>query len=531
MTHRKQADGSDNSRNDSLKDFFRSVRLGKVNDVRRHVEDGNISVNTKDDWDNSPLYLACLCGHKAVVKYLLEKGARYDSENIESQRCFLASLTESIRELLKQYESSLVLDSSHGSVTDLKFVDYLKRLYERVPDFDIQLVVKGHLYLAHRCILSVRCRYFANLIQESGMKNEGMLTLPEDVFKTDVFGPMLHFIYTGRLDVDKKHKKDLIKLARFLQFDSLAEVLTNDKSLEMIRHNQFLKDLKSDFGCLVSTAIPPSILPPTKGEPDNVVKNTYSDVVFDVQGHSFKCHKIFFYGRSEFFREMLIDKGEEQPPAFGDYSPCIRLENISADVFLQIVNYVYQDKYDVNMDNCIELLKAGTLYVIPHIKKRCMEEISKFLYPSNFLDIYQSAEDLDMPRLKNNCLKYMAEKLEEVIEMPEFECFVRQQLAPLMRDGTPFDQIQFFLDIQYYLRGECTTWLEKKEANEKLQKFNYLLTHKIGVDVSLPMFDIDDNGPTCVVVDGRTPYDLAREKEYKRRKQKEKDRSDYCIIL
>jgi len=54
-------------------------------------------------------------------------GARYDSENIESQRCFLASLTESIRELLKQYEGSLVLDSSHGSVTDLKFVDYLKR--------------------------------------------------------------------------------------------------------------------------------------------------------------------------------------------------------------------------------------------------------------------------------------------------------------------------------------------------------------------------------------------------------------------
>ena len=34
---------------------------------------------------------------------------------------------------------------------------------------------------------------------------------------------------TGRLDVDKKHKKDLIKLARFLQFDSLAEVLANGK--------------------------------------------------------------------------------------------------------------------------------------------------------------------------------------------------------------------------------------------------------------------------------------------------------------
>jgi hypothetical protein len=45
------------------------------------------------------------------------------------------------------------------------------------------------------------------------------------------------------------------------------------------------------------------------------------------------------------------------------------------------------------MDNCIKLLEAGKLYVIPHIKKRCMEEISKFLYPTNVLAIYQSAED------------------------------------------------------------------------------------------------------------------------------------------
>jgi hypothetical protein len=60
-------------------------------------------------------------------------------------------------------------------------------LYERVPDFDIQLVVKGHLYLAHRCILSVRCQYFTDLIQKSGVKNEGMLTLPEDVVSKITF--------------------------------------------------------------------------------------------------------------------------------------------------------------------------------------------------------------------------------------------------------------------------------------------------------------------------------------------------------
>ncbi|CAG2202639.1 unnamed protein product [Mytilus edulis] len=96
-------------------------------------------------------------------------------------------------QVLKQYECSLIVES-----TDLKYVEYLQQLYERQPGYDIELEIQGQLYLAHRCILSI-C--------------------------ADVFGPILHFIYTGRLDIEKRQRNKTIALAKFLQFNNLAEIL------------------------------------------------------------------------------------------------------------------------------------------------------------------------------------------------------------------------------------------------------------------------------------------------------------------
>ncbi|XP_063398994.1 uncharacterized protein LOC134683614 [Mytilus trossulus] len=492
-----------------LKEFFRSVRLGDVSAIRRSIEGKGINVNTTDAWDNTPLYLACLCGHLSAVKYLLQNGARYDTNSVDSQRCFLSSLTNDIRQVLKQYECSLIVES-----TDLKYVEYLQQLYERQPGYDIELEIQGQLYLAHRCILSVRCRYFADLFCNS---TNGRIVLSHKLMCTDVFGPMLRFIYTGRLDIEKRQREKTIALAKFLQFNSLAEILERDKSLLLIQHWQLLKDLKKDFGCLVTSAVPSSIA--AENEACGLDVNTYPDIIFEVQGHSFKCHKIFFYGRSEFFREMLIDKEDEQPPAYGDYLPSIKLDDITADIFVQIILFLYTEEYEVTKDNCIPLMRASTQFVLPVIKKKCSEEISKYIDPSNVLDIYQTSMELDIPRLINSCTKYMADEYEQMIMFPEFEMFIRKELSPLMNEGTPFDQIPFFMDFQFYLRHECSTWEEQRTANEKLQKLNYLLTHRIGLDVSIPLFQVGQTRPDPVIIVGQQ---VLSQQEVRRRIQNEK---------
>ncbi|CAG2229974.1 ABTB1 [Mytilus edulis] len=393
------------------------------------------------------------------------------------------------------------------------------RLYERQPGYDIELEIQGQLYLAHRCILSVRCRYFADLFRNN---TNGRIVLSHKLMCTDVFGPMLRFIYTGRLDIEKRQREKTIALAKFLQFNSLAEILERDKSLLLIQHWQLLKDLKKDFGCLVTSAVPSSIA--AENEACGLDVKTYPDIIFEVQGHSFKCHKIFFYGRSEFFREMLIDKEDEQPPSYVYViNPAIKLDDITADIFVQIISFLYTEEYEVTKDNCMSLMRASTQFVLPAIKKKCSEEISKYIDLNTVLDIYETSMELDIPRLINSCTKYMADEYEQMITFPEFEMFIRKQLSPLMNEGTPFDQIPFFMDFQYYLRHECSTWEEQRTANEKLQKLNYLLTHRIGLDVSIPLFQVGQTRPEPVIIVGQR---VLSQQEVRRRMETEKHREE-----
>jgi len=41
--------------------------------VRYLTEHKEVELNMRDVWDSTPLYYACLCGHKELVEYLLNR--------------------------------------------------------------------------------------------------------------------------------------------------------------------------------------------------------------------------------------------------------------------------------------------------------------------------------------------------------------------------------------------------------------------------------------------------------------------------
>jgi len=46
-------------------------------------------------------YYACLCGHKDLVVFLLEHGARCEALTFDGERCFYAAINDEIRNILK----------------------------------------------------------------------------------------------------------------------------------------------------------------------------------------------------------------------------------------------------------------------------------------------------------------------------------------------------------------------------------------------------------------------------------------------
>eukprot|EP01119_Soliformovum_irregulare_P013599 TRINITY_DN3637_c0_g1_i1.p1 TRINITY_DN3637_c0_g1~~TRINITY_DN3637_c0_g1_i1.p1 ORF type:complete len:704 (-),score=226.45 TRINITY_DN3637_c0_g1_i1:89-2155(-) len=83
--------------------IHRACKEGLIDEVRRFLSEG-IDIDEVDAFQNTPVYLACLCGHVNVLGLLLLRGAHLNLNEIEGERCYLAALNQQIRRMLKLHQ-------------------------------------------------------------------------------------------------------------------------------------------------------------------------------------------------------------------------------------------------------------------------------------------------------------------------------------------------------------------------------------------------------------------------------------------
>jgi len=54
-------------------DLFQCCRRGDLQQLQYLVEHKEVDLNVRDAWDSTPLYYACLCGHRELVPIIVEK--------------------------------------------------------------------------------------------------------------------------------------------------------------------------------------------------------------------------------------------------------------------------------------------------------------------------------------------------------------------------------------------------------------------------------------------------------------------------
>jgi ankyrin repeat protein len=121
-----------------IPDIFYGSRTGNLVQVKEFVDANPNSVHYVDRYGtshsktlvnyvgNRALYYACLCGHPAVVRFLLQSGDPIDLKTIEGQRYYLASLTDGRRivEISNKIEiRNIVKISPIGGFTMNKFLE------------------------------------------------------------------------------------------------------------------------------------------------------------------------------------------------------------------------------------------------------------------------------------------------------------------------------------------------------------------------------------------------------------------------
>ncbi|PVD25039.1 hypothetical protein C0Q70_15536 [Pomacea canaliculata] len=474
----------------SLQELFYCCKTGDIQKLRYLVEEREVDINVRDKWDSTPLYYACLCGHRYVVQFLLEHGAKCEANTFDGERCLYGALTDDIRNTLHSYKAI----SSRLMRRD-QYEEFLRRLLESGLHSDVAFDVHGEKIPAHRCILGARVPYFAELFCTK-WNGRHLIELKHRLVRPWAFQSVIQYLYTGRMETSLEFAEDCIRVARQCQLPKLVSYIEDSlkKTLEFQRSKPGVQVttltvepvnsspmLKADMAQLADTAIPPSLSSWVQGELpfDPEVSQLFADICFIVEGHEFMCHKAFFCMRSDYFQALIEDPFGESYKKNSNI-PVITLRNISAPVFLCIVNYIYHDSCELSDEVVYDVLCAADLYLLPGLKRLCGLALMHMTDVENVVWKIRTARLFALPRLEAHCAEFIACNLAEVIEEEDFAELVKED-ASNVKERQETDSIDIIDEIRYYIANVVRTFSDLQDADSRLRMIDQLL-EDLGLD-------------------------------------------------
>ncbi|ORE01375.1 hypothetical protein BCV72DRAFT_217411 [Rhizopus microsporus var. microsporus] len=484
-----------------------AAREGDIEQVENLVKHFNAPINYVDEWQCSPLYWACLCGHYAIVKYLLESGAQCDRNTFQGNLLLSYKLTKAVDE-------------------DQPYLLYLTQLFESHAHhdltFQIPMTEDHHEFYVHKFILAARSPYFGkNLLNR--WSEQDHVKLQRNLVHPMTFSALLRYIYTGYIDyaLDNDILDNMLFAAKHLEFHHLHSLLLEQKSTNdalrshskqeiiMLRH-----DFEKFYIGMITVAMRAEpqqertwiMIEPWAAESlECSPKSIFADIAIKLHNNIiFPCHKAYLC-RVELFNTMLSGPFGEQdaklvtlvyPGQTNLVLPLIELYDVDADIFgYYILQFIYTDKCNIPAEDAYDVLLVADMLLIDRLKAMAAIVITNQKEP--IIDIYeliQTAIELQVERVEQYCIKYFAHHLDDFIHQPQFLNLIKQSAASIKKreetDSIPFiDDLRYFLTKEHFIAEEDLnelgrvndeyqeTWTELETLyNQKLEMLDQALS-------------------------------------------------------
>uniref|UniRef100_A0A8C6U3K7 Ankyrin repeat and BTB/POZ domain-containing protein 1 n=1 Tax=Neogobius melanostomus TaxID=47308 RepID=A0A8C6U3K7_9GOBI len=433
-------------------ELFASCKKGDICRVRYLVEHRDVDLNVRDKWDSTPLYYACLCGHEELVQYLLANGAKCEANTFDGERCMYGSLSDQIRRLLKEYNC---INTSPMQQQDA-FNHFLYTLLEQGPHSDVNFLVHGQTFSAHRCVLSARSEYFTEMFN-SKWRGKTLITLKHPLINPSAFAAILQYIYTGRMDIDISFLEDCRRLAKQCKMAVLIEELEN-------KCKQVYDFVSNKPGICVKVL---SLEPQNCIVQDELAQLADCALPAELQA--------FFCGRSDYFRALLKDHFCEGGQLLSQpNTPVITLHNISHKIFIHVMFYIYSDDTELSMDNVFDVLCVADMYLLPGLKRLCGKTLAQALSRDNVICLWKTARLFSLSRLEDQCTEYMAKIIEQLVLDPEFAELIKEDAASV-KGRHETDSVPLVDDIRYHISSNVQTYSAIEDASQKHAALEQLL--------------------------------------------------------
>ncbi|XP_066287650.1 kelch-like protein 12 [Branchiostoma lanceolatum] len=150
------------------------------------------------------------------------------------------------------------------------------------------------------------------------------------------------------------------------------------------------------------------------------------DVVLEVEGRRFPCHRLVLSAASPYFRAMFTsDMAESRQKT-------VVLQGLDAGMFGEILSYIYSGTLHVSLDKVQPLYQAADLLQLDYVRDTCSSYMAMNVERSTCVELYKFADLFSLDIVQNRCLQWIARHFTEVASSEEFCSLSVNQLTEII---------------------------------------------------------------------------------------------------
>ncbi|KAF6036692.1 BTBD19 [Bugula neritina] len=128
-------------------------------------------------------------------------------------------------------------------------------------------------------------------------------------------------------------------------------------------------------------------------------------------------HRILLSARCDVFRAMFLDQASQQN---ADKEVPFVLSDITPDIFLAVLEFIYTNCVTLNSKNAIDILGSAIEFGLDELRKLCSQYLVDNLGINNACDVMQAAVTFQQDDLREKALRFIQDNTTSVFRTKGF---------------------------------------------------------------------------------------------------------------
>ncbi|XP_042621609.1 kelch-like protein 35 [Cyprinus carpio] len=197
---------------------------------------------------------------------------------------------------------------------------------------------------------------------------------------------------------------------------------------------------------------------------------TFTDVVLQVDGCEFPCHRATLCASSLYFRTMFSSSFQE------NQQPVVKLQGISSTAMDNLLDFMYEGRLKLDEENVESVFQAADQLDVPVLSRACVQFLQERVSHANCLGLMDFASLYVLQPLQEQCQTLLYQDFQEVLQHDEFLGLPKARVLELLA----CERLQVTEDV---LVTAALRWVHHR-PDERKQELRELLER-----LRLPLLD------------------------------------------